>query len=72
MLLETRGLNNMDYKEAQKKYRGWKHPEVIIAFGNISNKIFDLAVMANLSEDDKNKILSDLITLDHHLTRWCK
>lgn len=62
----------MDYIEAQKKYLGWKHPEVIVAFGNISNKILDLSVIANLSEEDKNKILSDLITLDHHLTRWCK
>ena len=62
----------MDYIEAQKKYQGWKHPEVILAFGNISNKILDLTVMVNLSEEDKNKILSDLITLDHHLTRWCK
>ena len=47
----------MDYKEAQKKYQGWKHPEVIIAFGNISNKILDLSEMGNLSEEDKNKIL---------------
>ena len=62
----------MDYKEAQQKYQGWKHPEVILAFDNISNKILDLSEMGNLSEEDKNKILSDLITLDHHLTRWCK
>ena len=62
----------MNYKEAQKLYPGWRHPEVIVAFGNISNKILDLSVIANLSEEDKNKILSDLITLDHHLTRWCK
>ena len=62
----------MDYKEAQKKYPGWSHAEVIFAFENIANKMLDLSVIANLSQEDKNKILSDLITLDHHLRRWCK
>lgn len=62
----------MDYKEAQKYYPGWKHPEVMYAFENISDKIYDLAVIAKISQDDKNKIFSDLVTLDHHLKRWCK
>lgn len=62
----------MDYKEAQKHYPGWKHPEVMYAFENISDKIYDLAVIAKISQDDKNKIFSDLVTLDHHLKRWCK
>ena len=62
----------MDYREAEKYYPGWRHPEVYMAFDNISNKIYDLAEIAKISQDDKNKILSDLITLDHHLKRWCK
>lgn len=62
----------MDYKEAQKLYPGWRFPEVIMAFDDISNKIYDLAEIAKISQEEKNKIFSDLITLEHHLRRWCK
>ena len=62
----------MDYKEALKLYSGWRHPEVIVAYYNISNKITDLADIAKLSQEDKNKIFYDLVTLEHHLRRWCK
>ena len=62
----------MDYKEAQKYYPGWKYAEVIYAFDNLTNKLLDLVDIDKIPQDDRNKIFSDLVTLDHHLKRWCK
>lgn len=62
----------MDYKEAQKIYPGWKYPEVIFAFDNIVTRLMKLANANNLPPEERNKIVFDLVTLEHHLIRWCK